>query len=162
MNTQFDYRARIVSLESLHAMCARISGMSHRFTVTKVSRSRVHVEYSNPNEYGTPHPVTAIYPCFPSKFGSASDVAVALDALRYTGGTDGGYEYQAFDQLTDSPTLWRSPTKFQMNAQGAMREQAPVWESHAGINARLNAAGKPTAQSCGCTVCDVPKPEVSK
>lgn len=147
MNTQFDYTARIVSLDNLTAMCARISGHSHTYTVSKVSRSRVHVEYSNPDEYGNPHPVTAVYPCFPSDNrtatgnGDTGNPSVVLDALCYLGDSD-GYAYQAFYTLIDCPTLWRRV--------GFTNPTAEIWESHADILARM-----PGATSCGCVFCDV-------
>lgn len=159
MTTQFDHTARIVSLANLTAMCERISGTCHTFQVVKVSRSRVHVEYSNPTEYGTPQPITAVYPCYPNQYESDSDnPAVVLDALRYIH-DDGGYISQAFDALTDCPTLWRAPDRFQMNAQGAIRQAPPVWESHAEIIARTPSQEMFSRMHCGCTVCDVKKAE---
>ena len=63
MKTQSDQKVRVVSLTNLEAMCNRVSGvMCHRFKVTKVSRSRVHVTYSNEDEWATAHPMIAVYP----------------------------------------------------------------------------------------------------
>lgn len=103
METQQDTKVRMVALTNLRAMCKRISGMCHRWEVTKVSRSRVHVTYSNPDEYGHERPVTAVYPCWPSKWpDDAENPRVALAALRYTGGAD-SEDCQAFMALTDCP-----------------------------------------------------------
>lgn len=103
---QMDTRTRTVALSNLEAMCDRISGICHTYTVTKVSRSRVHVTYSNPDEYGTPNPVTAVYPCYPSS--DPETPTVVLDMLRTLGGTD-SEDWQSFEQLQECPTLWRRP-----------------------------------------------------
>lgn len=65
MKTQFDCEIRVVSLANLEAMCAHVSGFCHRFKVEKVTRSRVHVSYSNPDEYGSESPMIAVFPCYP-------------------------------------------------------------------------------------------------
>jgi hypothetical protein len=107
METQQDTKIRMVALVNLRAMCERISGVCHRWQVTSVSRSRVHVEYSNPDEYGSERPVTAVFPCYPSGFADDKDnPRVVLDALRYFGGRD-SEDWQAFFQLYDCPVLWR-------------------------------------------------------
>ena len=108
MNTQFDWNKRVVALSNLEAMCERISGWSHRFEVTKVSRSRVHVTYSNPNEYGSPNPMTAVFPCYPAT-NESDNPAVVLDILRVVNDSWNGEGWQAFQQLLDCPTLWRGP-----------------------------------------------------
>ena len=129
-------------------MCERISGMCHTYKVVKVSRSRVHVEYSNPDEYGRDRPVVAVYPCFPGNVGEQDDENpyVILHALRYLHDSD-GYDYQAFDVLTDCPTLWRTslPT-----------EEKEEWESHAEIVKRDGDRSRPyTTKADPCTVCDL-------
>jgi len=84
MNTHFDKKVRVVSLENLKAMCDRASGECHRFEVTKVTRSRVHVTYSNPDEYAVDHPVTAVYPIYPNVFESENP-SVVLDVITMYG-----------------------------------------------------------------------------
>jgi hypothetical protein len=139
MKTQFDWKHRVVSLENLKAMCERVSGTVHTYRVTKVTRSRVHVDYSNPDEYGTPDPITAVYPCYPS----VEQVAIVLDAVRYINDRD-DYGYQAFDQLVDCVTLWRH----------ADESGAEIWESHREIVARGIAH---EGYRDTCVVCDLPK-----
>ena len=109
MRTQQDSRVRVVALDNLEAMCSRVSGMCHRFEVTKVSRSRVHVTYSNPDEYGADHPMIAVFPCYPSGFqGDEDNPRVILDYLRVIHDSWDGEGWQAFEALRDCPTLWRS------------------------------------------------------
>lgn len=108
MKTQFDHKVRTVSLENLRAMCARASGVCHRYEVIKVSRSRVHVQYSNPDEYGTPNPVTAVYPCYPSTFDLHENPAVVIgEYLRIVNDRD-GTAHQVFDAVFHTE-LWRQP-----------------------------------------------------
>jgi hypothetical protein len=103
--TQFDYQQRIVALNNLEAMCKRISGTCHTFKIAKVWANRVHVEYSNPDEYGSPEPITAVYPCYKQH----DNAAVVLDAVNYLGCTGKNEEaWQAFAQLTDCEKLFRS------------------------------------------------------
>ena len=104
MKIQSDSDVRIVALTNLVAMCDRISGICHKFSVVKVSPHRVLVEYSNPDEYGRYDPVIAHYPCFPSGFDSETPLVV-LSAVRYSNGEDEAW--QAFGDLTDCPQLWR-------------------------------------------------------
>lgn len=106
--SQFDHRVRVVSVENLRAMCERISGMVHCYSVTKVSRSRVHVEYSNPDEYGYARPITAVFPCYPSTFDGLENPSVVLEYLRVTERGD-GESWQSFEQLRECVQLWRSP-----------------------------------------------------
>lgn len=106
MKTQFDHQRRVVSLENLHAMCQRASGVvCHQFRVESVSRSRVHVSYSNESEYGTPNPMVAVFPCYPSH----DQPAVVVDILRVINDTWDGEGWQAFHPLIDCPVLWRDP-----------------------------------------------------
>lgn len=112
MKTQFDTRQRTVSLENLEAICARVSGVCHTYAVSRVSRSRVHVTYSNPSEYGTPNPITAVFPCYPTAGGSGFDgqPAVILGHMIRCINDRDGYGYQAFDVITGHLPLWRNGT----------------------------------------------------
>lgn len=103
--TQMDTRERVVALSNLEAMCERISATCHRFSVVKVTPHSVHVEYSNPNEYGSESPVTAIYPAFKNTFDGADNPFVVLHAIRYVNDRDEAW--QAFLQLTDCEPLHR-------------------------------------------------------
>lgn len=109
MKTQFDHPVRIVSLENLKALCDRASGHSHTYRVIKVSRSRVHVEYSNPDEYGNPRPIVAVFPCYPSTFDGAENPAIVLgDCTRIIGGSEEYDPIQSFDPIISGPVLYRS------------------------------------------------------
>lgn len=105
MKTQFDHNVRVVSLENLKAMCERVGGTCHKFTVVKETANRVFVQYSNPDEYGNPRPIIAVYPSWPTGILDGSP-AVALNMINCTGDRD-GYGYQAFFQLEDCPELFR-------------------------------------------------------
>lgn len=105
MKTQADMRVRVVAVSNLEAMCERVSGMAHRYAVSKVSRSRVHVQYSNPDEWAGDHPVEAVFPCYPNGF-EQDNPYVALFILRTIGGD--GETWQSFAVLLDCPQLWRS------------------------------------------------------
>ncbi len=104
MKTQFDSNLRVIALSNLEAMCKRISGMSHRFAVTLIAANTVTVEYSNPDEYGNPEPIKAIFPAWKDFDGKA----VCLSPLKYVGCKGNNEEaWQAFWQLYDCPQLFR-------------------------------------------------------
>lgn len=107
-----DSNKRIVALSNLEAMCKRISGTCHRFTVSKVTPNRVQVTYSNPNEYGTEFPMVAVFPCWAGKgrsvYGSPDDRFVVLDIIDVIRDNWGGEGWQAFQQLLDCPELYRA------------------------------------------------------
>lgn len=111
MKTQQDTTVRLVALENLKAMCEHVSGTCHRYWVERVTRSRVWVGYSNPNEYGSERPMFAVLPCFPSDFADdAENPRVLLDPLRIVHDDADGEGWQSFGMLWECPTLWRSPT----------------------------------------------------
>lgn len=109
MKTQQDHTVRIVALENLRAMCDRASGYCHRYTITTVSRSRVHVEYSNPDEYGAEHPMIAVFPCYPSGWpqDSTENPRVILEIMRVIHDDADGEGWQAFTPILECPVLWR-------------------------------------------------------
>lgn len=109
MKTQFDYSKRVVSLENLSAMCDRNSGTCHRFEVVKVTPSRVHVAYSNPDEYGNESPMTAVLPCYPSAFDGNDNPAIVLEIVNVVGDNWDGEGWQAFSPIFDCPELYRDP-----------------------------------------------------
>lgn len=109
MRTQEDQKVRLVALDNLRAMCDRQSSMCHRFWVEKVTRSRVHVAYSNPNEYGSDPPVIAVFPAIPAENEPDNPRVLLGHCLRLLGGRD---EYDRhidmFSPVQDCPQLWRS------------------------------------------------------
>ena len=111
MKTQSDTEQRVVNLTNLEAMCDRVSGFCHRFTVTKVTKTRVYVEYSNPDEWAHDQPVTAVFPCYPNQFDDdGSNPDVVLQILRVIGDPGDRNElWQAYFPLLECPRLWRSP-----------------------------------------------------
>lgn len=126
MKTQFDHRIRVVSLENLKAMCERVSGVCHRYEVTKVSSSRVHVEYSNPDEYGSAHPMVAVFPCYPSgnRTDDINNHAIVLEYRNVLHDNWDGEGWQAFECLRDCPELFRGPDGW--------RTREEVYEKDAG------------------------------
>lgn len=144
MRTQFDSRVRVVALDNLRAMCAKASGWAHQYEVSKVSRSRVHVTYSNPDEYGNPRPVTAVFPCYPSihDYDDTDNPRIVLDALRVIGDDDHGTAYQSIDAaVIQAPSVWRA------NAA------SPFYTHREMIGAKIADAS--TAAPCrSCVLCD--------
>ena len=108
MKTQSDSKVRVVSLTNLEAMCEHVSIMCHKYSVSKVSRSRVHVEYSNPNEYGSDRPIYAVFPCIPS--GDKDNPQVVLEFVNVLEGNDrslNGEGWQSFVCIQDCPIMFR-------------------------------------------------------
>ena len=134
--TQYDIKIRTLALTNLEAACERVSGVCHCFKVVKVSRSRVHVQYSNPDEYGNDHPVVGIYPCIPGFERDTPLVVLAL--LRVVGGGDDAAEL--FYALENCPTLYWDVSKGE-------------WRSH--LDIRRSGDEVHGSVTCGCTVCDV-------
>jgi hypothetical protein len=110
MKTQFDNPVRVVSLDNLEAMCKEVSGICRRYTVSKVTRSRVHVDYSNPDEWGNEHPMTAVFPCYPAcpDWGD-EQVAIVLEYMQIIHDSADGEGWQCFEVLRNCPPLYRNP-----------------------------------------------------
>jgi hypothetical protein len=111
-HTQFDMKLRVVALENLRAMLARASSTCHRFSVARVSAHRCYVEYSNPDEYGTETPMTAVYPVIPNpaeRSRQDNPLVVLGHLLTVQHDNWGGEGWQAFERLTEAETLWRAP-----------------------------------------------------
>lgn len=141
METQEDRRVRMVALVNLKAMADRVSGTCHRYEVTKITRSRIHVTYSNPDEYGNEHPMTMVMPCIPSHWPEDEEnPRVLLYCLRVIDDNWDGEGWQAFDVLLDCPTLWRG--------EDGWKSHQDLREAGLEVNANLPDT---------CTVCDLPK-----
>ncbi len=109
MKTQFDSKIRVVALENLKAMCERVSGTCHRFTVVKATANRVSVQYSNPDEWANEHPITVQFPAYPSDFDGTENPSVILHIVHLTGARGDSEAWQSFEPLMDCPVLWRQP-----------------------------------------------------
>ena len=134
MKTHEDGMYRVVSLDNLVAMCEAASGTCHRYWIAKVSRSRVHVGYSNPDEYGNEAPMYAILPCFPSGWpGDAENPRVLIHCMRVIGDSWNGAGWQAFEGLWGFTVLW--PT----DAGVQHRETLPLDDVGAPYMAHLRA-----------------------
>lgn len=103
----YDARTRVVSIDVLRAMCEHVSGTAHTYSIVKESRSRVHVEYSNPDEYGRAKPMQAVYPCYPGD--NVSTPYVVMDIMRIFNDNWNGEGWQAFTPLQDCPQLFKDP-----------------------------------------------------
>lgn len=108
MKTQQDHSVRVVALVNLVAMCRHVSGIAHRFSVGKVTRSRVWVTYNNPDKYGNERPMAMVFPCYPTGWrGDESNPRVILDGLRVVHDSWEAEGWLAFQPLLDCPTVWR-------------------------------------------------------
>jgi len=116
MKTQSDSKVRVVALSNLEAMCEYVSGTCHTYEISKVSRSRIHVTYSNPNEYGYSNPMTAVFPCYPNGFEQYNPMVV-LEYLNIIHDSWHGEGWQAFETLRDCPQLWRNPNTNQWQTE---------------------------------------------
>ncbi|KKK95360.1 hypothetical protein LCGC14_2673560, partial [marine sediment metagenome] len=97
---QFDHRLRAVSVANLEAMCARASGMCHRYILDGVTKTRAYVEYSNPDEYGHESPMVAVLPVIHGLYGS--DVpAVVLSIMNVQKDNQHGEGWQSFGCIVD-------------------------------------------------------------
>jgi hypothetical protein len=128
MKTQQDNQVRLVALENLHAMCERVSGVCHRYRVERVTKTRVHVSYSNPDEYGSECPLVVVFPCYPSSFPDDKDnPRVILDVVRVYGGRDSFDRDSAADtfyELMHEPVLWRNPTDGKWSTEEEIKAKA--------------------------------------
>lgn len=128
MRTTLDHRYRIVAVANLRAMCERMSGVCHRYWVEKVSRSRVWVAYSNPNEYAVENPMYAVFPCYPNAFegeGDRENPLVVLDFLRVINDSWNGEGHQAFVPVTDCVRLWRDVTTQRWESRAEIEAVSP-------------------------------------
>ncbi len=102
MKTQQDNPVRMLALDNLRAMCEEASGTCHRYWIEKVSRSRVHVGYSNPDEWANENPMYLVLPSFPSPWPEdKGNPRVLVEPMRVINDTWDGEGHQAFDPLWD-------------------------------------------------------------
>lgn len=107
--TQSDSRVRMVGLANLAAMCEYVSGVCHRFTMDEPSKSArfVRVTYSNPDEYGSDRPVTALYPLVRDCHGKGEHTALLM--IHSVINASDSEDWQAFGAVEDCASLWRDP-----------------------------------------------------
>lgn len=111
MRIQQDHKVRVVACDNLRAMCAEISGMAHRYEVTRLTPHRVYVTYDNPDEWGFTHPITVAFPSYPQPKvwdPDGDNPNVVLDAVRYIGCPEHEDPYQLFYPLWSCPVLRRT------------------------------------------------------
>ncbi len=102
MKTQEDSVTRILALDNLREMCEAASGTSHRYWIETVSRSRVHIGYSNPDEWGAENPMFAVFPSFPSPWPADNrdnPRVLVEECMRVINDTWNGEGWQAFDPV---------------------------------------------------------------
>lgn len=98
---QGDLPLRAVHPNNLGAMCDRVSVLSHAYSVARITKRYAYVEYSNPDEYGRSHPMTALLPVLPDGF-------IVLSIYDVKNDNQHGEGWQCFQVLIDCPVLWRS------------------------------------------------------
>lgn len=95
-------RIACVNLEALRQRCKEESGVTHNFTVwTNKAGTRCTIEYSNPDEWGTPNPYRAVFPMARDSFLGA---IVFLQCCADSGGGD-DYAKEACFQAIDGTIL---------------------------------------------------------
>jgi hypothetical protein len=104
---QNDQQVRVVALTNLTAMCKRASGVCHNYHVVKVTPNRVHVQYSNPDEYGTADPQTASFPCYPNPWGEKDNPFVVLEFVNILNDPEDN-AWQNFEPIRSQEPLFRS------------------------------------------------------
>jgi len=106
-------------------MCEHVSGTCHRYWIESVSRSRVTVGYSNPDEYGRESPMFAVFPCFPNPFDRDGGNPFVLltgpgSLLRVVNDDRDGEGWQCFQIVRDCPVMWRR----------ADADRGDTWHAH--------------------------------
>ena len=145
MKTHEDSVYRVVSLDNLAAMCEEASGFCHRYWIEKASRSRVHVGYSNPDEYGNEAPMYAVLPCFPSPWGDrdADNPRVLIHCMRVIGDSWNGEGWQAFEAVWRFTVVNGEALPFRLHtdyAPATSPELAHLQAVHAAYHARHGGA----------------------
>lgn len=65
MKTWRNDKVNIVTMAQMEKVCNDISGTCHRFWIHKVTKNRVYIAYSNPDEYANENPMYAVFPIYP-------------------------------------------------------------------------------------------------
>ena len=94
---------KIVDIDTLRKVLEDNSGMCHRYKVANVSKHRVKVGYSNPDEYAVDNWTYAILPCYTWRaFGRVTTVVV-LEIIGMVNDPD-DVLWQCFDFLKEIVT----------------------------------------------------------
>ncbi|KKM74874.1 hypothetical protein LCGC14_1395920 [marine sediment metagenome] len=123
---QFDHRLRAVSVPNLEAMCERVSGMCHRYTLDGITKTRAYVEYSNPDEWGHEAPMTAVFPVIHGLYGKDCP-AVVLSIMNVQKDNQHGEGWQSFGCIVDGPELWRAPGDGVWATREEIEAQKPIF-----------------------------------
>lgn len=123
MKTQYDGSMRVVTLANLLAMADNASGVCHNYKVVKRTPNRVWLQYSNPDEYGTPHPMNAVFPVFPNEFEKQNPFIV-LHFIRVEHDNCNGEGWQSFDPVTCCPPMTRQTSDAPWTRQGPEKEMS--------------------------------------
>lgn len=110
---QFDYPTREVSISNLYAMCDYSSGTVRSYYVYQHTKNRIHVAYTNPDEYGNTQLVVAVF----VRYNHNPEVVIFSPIRYYAVGKvnrnnpyyDGDWIASCFDLLLNCPVLWRNP-----------------------------------------------------
>lgn len=97
------YELKGLTITAIAKLCAFHSGMCHRYAIESVTRNRVKISYSNPNEYGTPRPIYAYFPIVLYQHGNDQGTIACVTFGHYTGA---GEDYQAFDVIRYGRVTW--------------------------------------------------------
>lgn len=153
MKTQQDNPVRMLALDNLRAMCEHVSGTCHRYWIEKVSRSRVHVGYSNPDEWANENPMYIVLPSFPSLWPEDKDnPRVLVEPMRVINDTWDGEGHQAFDPLWDHYAN-RGPDGWQVIACDSMgaASRASMVAQHVAYHNKFDGGKR-------CPICEETKP----
>ena len=97
------YQLKAMTITEIATVCRAISGVCHVYKIEKVTRRRVCVSYSNPNEYGTPRPIRAYFPIVLFTPNNDQQTIACLEFAHYAGAGD---DWQAFHALTCARVEW--------------------------------------------------------
>lgn len=97
------YQLKGMTITEIAQVCRAISGTCHRYKIESVTRSRVKISYSNPNEYGSERPIFAYYPIVLYQANNDQGTIACLEFGHYTGA---GEDWQAFYAITCARVEW--------------------------------------------------------
>jgi hypothetical protein len=115
---QLDHKHRIVALPNLRGMLDWISGgrcSSHAYTIDQIATSSITIAYTNPDEFGTHHPIYARFRAWEEVMFGEKVFLVDLDCCLAIIGwkdfkafTDENDAWQCFELLIGCPEVFRT------------------------------------------------------